>query len=169
MHTTGWNRRVLPASNWVLAGFLAIASMAVPSQVLGEDGWVKEYGEVPGVAGKSQGTVVVEEGNYATLIAVARVSGGKPVGEGVIPRAGIGVDIYVDDEICSADRDVRRQVDVASFEGSFATSATCMTVLKPGKHTILAEKTNINVEGSKMTLKYSVMGGKPERLAESSN
>ena len=169
MYRTRWIARGLPASKWGLAGFFAVASMATASPVPGENGWVKDYGEVPGVEGKSQGTVVVEEGNYATLIAVARVSGGEPVGDGVIPRAGIGVDIYVNDEICSADRDVRRQVDVASFEGSFATSATCMTVLKPGAHTILAEKTNINVKGSKMTLKYSVMGGKPERTAVSND
>ena len=145
-----------------LAAALIVVASTVPARA--QSSGIEEYGEIPGVQGKAQTTVVVAEGNYATLIAVARASGGKPVGEGVIARAGLGVDIYVDDEICSADRDIRRQVNVGEFQGKFATSATCLTILKPGTHTILAERTNINVEGAKMTLKYSVFGGKPERI-----
>ncbi|MDH3472178.1 MAG: hypothetical protein OEM59_00685 [Rhodospirillales bacterium] len=148
-----------------LAAFLVAASIAAAAgPASAQTSTVKEYGEVPGVQGKAQTTINVEPGEYATVIVVARVSGGKITGEGVIPRAGVGVDIYVDDEICNADRDIRRQVDTKNFEGKFATSATCMTVLKPGKHTILAEKTNINVEDSKMSFRYSVLGGKPERI-----
>ena len=145
----------------LLALALGVALPAMPNFSLAQDGGVQDYGEVPGVEGKAQVTISVEEGNYATLIAVARASGGKPVGEGVIARAGVGVDIYVDDEICSADRDIRRQVDAEAFTGKFATSATCMTVLKPGSHVILAERTSINVEGAKMKLTYSVLGGQP--------
>lgn len=122
----------------------------------------QSYGEVPGVAGKVEITVVVKPGEYATLFAVAQASGGKPVGNGIVTRAGLGVDIYVDDKICTADRDIRRQVDVRNFEGKFATSATCLKVLKPGTHTILAEKTSVNVEGSQMILKYSIPGGNVE-------
>jgi hypothetical protein len=130
---------------------------------------VQEYGEVPGVKSKAQATVKVDKGNYATLIAVAQASGGEPQGQGVITRAGIGVDIYVGDELCTADRDIRRQVDASAFKGKFATSATCMTMLSPGEHKILAEKTEINVTGSKMTLKYSILGGQPERIVGGQN
>ncbi len=146
----------------MLLGAALLAAATVPALAQGSN--VQEYGEVPGVKGKAQATVKVEKGNYATLIAVAQASGGKPQGQGVITRAGIGVDIYVGDEICTADRDIRRQVDASKFEGKFATSATCMTVLPPGEHKILAEKTEINVAGSKMTLKYTILGGKPERI-----
>ncbi len=142
---------------------IALPAMTIPS--LAQNGGIQDYGEVPGVEGKAQVTISVEEGNYATLIAVARASGGKPVGEGVVARAGVGVDIYVDGEICTADRDIRRQVDAQAFTGKFATSATCMTVLKPGTHVILAERTSINVEGAKMKLTYSVLGGTPSKSA----
>ena len=153
------------ASNKILVAFLAAASMAaVTGPALAQDASVQEFGEVPGVRGKAQANVIVEKGSYATLIAVAQASGGRPVGEGVIPRAGIGVDIYVGDKICAADRDIRREVVAKDFNGKLATSATCMTVVGPGKHLVLAEKTNINVDGSKMVLKYSILGGKPEKL-----
>ena len=152
---------IVQAPNNILAAvFIALSMVTVAGPASAQNSNVHEYGEVPGVEGKAQATVSVEPGNYATLIAVAQASGGKPVGEGVIARAGLGVDIYVDDEICTADRDIRRQVDVKDFEGKFATSATCMTILKPGTHMILAEKTSINVEGSKMTLKHSILGGR---------
>ena len=164
IHTTG---DILHAPARILAVLLMAVSMATPGTASAQSANVEEYGEVPGVQGKAQASVTGEPGNYATLIAVARASGGKPVGKGVIARAGLGVDIYVDDEICAADRDIRRRVEVESFEGKFATSTTCMTVLKPGTHSILAEKTSINVEGSKMRLKYSIFGGKPERLTGS--
>ncbi len=39
--------------------------------------------------------------------------------------------------------------EATAFEGNFATSAAYLTVLKFGKRVILAEMTNINVEGSK--------------------
>ena len=151
--------------NKVLAALVAavwIGAAAGPAWA--QTSSVQEYGEVPGVQGRAEASVTVKPGEFATLIAVARASGGKPVGQGVITRAGLGVDIYVDDEICTADRDIRRQVDVPNFEGKFATSATCMTILKPGTHKILAEKTSINVDGSKMVLNYSILGGKPERV-----
>lgn len=145
-----------------LFGAALLAAAASPAGAQSSN--VQEYGEVPGVKGKAQATVKVDRGNYATLIAVAQASGGTPQGKGVIPRAGIGVDVYVGDKICTADRDIRRQVDVSKFEGKFATSATCMTVLSPGEHKILAEKTEINVTGAKMTLKYTILGGKPDRI-----
>jgi hypothetical protein len=154
---------VLRKAFFALAFGAALIALSDPS--FAQNGDVREYGEVPGVEGKAQVTVTVEKGNYATLIAVARVSGGKPVGEGVITRAGVGVDIYVDDEICTADRDIRRQIDVQVFTDKFATSATCMTILKPGTHVILAERTSINVEGAKMKLTYSVLGGKPNMIS----
>lgn len=158
------------ARKQVLAGGLVLAAAAGLAQpALAQGGAIQQYGEIPGVRGIAQTTITVEPGNYATLIAVAQASGGKPVGKGVIERAGIGVDVYVGDQICTADRDIRRQIDVASFKGKFATSATCMTVLKPGKHKILAERTSINEEGSKMVLKYSVFGGKPEHMASTAN
>jgi len=161
-HTRG---NIVRAPNKILAALFAAVSMAAAAgPASAQNSNVQEYGEVPGVQGRAQASVTVKPGEYGTLIAVARASGGKPVGQGVIARAGLGVDIYVDDEICTADRDIRRQVDVKSFEGKFATSATCMTILNPGTHRILAEKTNINVDGSKMTLKYSILGGRPERM-----
>ncbi len=162
MHDNRMKPRAVARPLAALIGAALLVGSAMPAFAQGAK--VEEYGEIPGVKGKAQAQVKVDEGNYATIIAVARVSGGKPVGKGVLTRAGIGVDIYVNDEICTADRDVRRQVDVSSFTGKFATSATCMTVLKPGTHTILAEKTEINVEGSKLGLKYSIFGGKPERM-----
>jgi hypothetical protein len=146
----------------MLLGAALFAAATAPA--LAQSSSVEEYGEVPGVKGKAEAMVKVDQGNYATVIAVAQASGGTPQGKGVITRAGIGVDIYVGDEICTADRDIRRQVDVDTFKGKFATSATCMTVLPPGEHKILAEKTEINVTGSKMTLKYTILGGKPERI-----
>lgn len=141
----------------------------VASHAVAQDKVVNAFGEKPGVDGTAKSTITVEDGNFATLIAVGQVSGGKPVGEGMLTRAGIGVDVYVDEKLCTADRDIRRSIDVKEFKGEFATSATCMTVLGPGEHSVLAEKTNVNVEGSKMVLKYSVMGGKPERLTPSAN
>ena len=160
------SRDFLQAPNTTLAALLMAVALVVATAgpAAAQNSNVQEYGEVPGVQGRAQASVTVEPGEYATLIAVARASGGKPVGEGVIARAGLGVDIYVDDEICTADRDIRRQVDVTNFKGKFATSSTCMTILAPGTHKILAEKTSIGVEGSKMTLKYSILGGKPDRI-----
>ncbi len=153
-------RWTAPLMATLLSGVMGLALLA-PAHAQGSA--VNEYGEVPGVAGVAKATVVVEPGNYATLIAVARAFGGTPVGEGSLARAGVGVDIYVDDEICSADRDLRRGLDVESFEGKFATSATCMTVLGPGQHTLMSEKISVNVEGAKMTLKYTVLGGRPDK------
>lgn len=152
-------------SSRILAGLCLAGLTTVSAAALAQSSAVSEFGEVPGVKGKATAAVNVEPGSYATLIATAQVRGGQPVGQGVLTRAGIGVDIYVGEEICAADRDIRRQIDVAKFEGQFATSATCMKVLGPGKHTILAEKTNINVDGSKMVLKYTILGGKPDKLS----
>ena len=152
--------------NSKLAALLVSASIIAfstgPSSA--QNSAVNEFGEVPGVRGKAEASVTVEEGNFATLIATARVFGGKPTGSGVLTRAGVGVDILVNDKICSADRDVRRQVDVAAFEGTFATSTTCMTILRPGTHTLLAERTDINVDGARMEMKYSILGGQPNKL-----
>ena len=64
----------------LLALALGVALPAMPIPSLAQNGGVQDYGEGPGVEGKSEVTISVEEGNYATLIAVARASGGKPVG-----------------------------------------------------------------------------------------
>ena len=146
----------------LLSGTLVLSGIAT---AFAQEGAVDEYGEVAGKDGQATASVTVDPGNYATLIAVARVSGGKLVGEGAIPRAGIGVDVYVDDEICTADRDMRRGLQAGQFAGSFATSATCMTILGPGSHMILAEKVSVNVERAKMTLKYTILGGKPNKTS----
>ena len=142
----------------------AMSLIAYSGMALAQGSAVNEYGDVHGVKGKAEATVTVEKGNFATLIATARVFGGTPVGSGVLTRAGVGVDIFVNDKTCSADRDVRRQVDVATFEGKFATSTTCITILKPGTHVILAERSDVNVEGARLEMKYSVLGGQPEKL-----
>lgn len=131
-------------------------------------GTVDEYGEVKGKNGTATATFTVNPASYATVIAVARVSGGKLVGGGNIPRAGVGVDIYVDDEICTSDRDMRRGITAEVFDGSFGSSATCMTVLGPGQHVVLAEKVSVNVEGAKMVLKYTILGGEPVKTNLSS-
>ena len=81
-------------------------------------------------------------------------------------RAGNTVEIFVDDKLCAVNNDIRRQVDVAAFEGEFATSTTCMTLLRPGKHQIRAERTSINVEGATILLKYMILGGTPDRIVE---
>ncbi len=154
--------RTKRAASALLAGTLFFSGIGT---AVAQDSAVDEYGEVPGVEGVAKAVVTVDPGNYATLIAVARVAGGKLVGEGTIPRAGTGVDLYVDDEICTADRDMRRGLQGGVFTGSFATSATCMTILGPGSHTILAEKVSVNVEGAKMTLKYTILGGKPDKTS----
>lgn len=118
-----------------------------------------QSGQVQGVDGIARAAVLVEPGNFATLLATARVSGGKPAGDGVLERAGDGVDIYVNAENCSADRDIRRQVDPASFQGTFASSATCLTVLGPGEHEILAQRTSINTTGATIVLRHTILGG----------
>jgi hypothetical protein len=148
----------------IVAGLSVLSLTALSGAALAQGSAVNEYGDVVGVQGKAEATITVEKGNFATLIATARVFGGTPVGPNVLTRAGVGVDIFVNDKTCSADRDVRRQVVVATFDGKFATSTTCITVLKPGTHVVLAERTSINVEGSKLEMKYSVLGGQPDKL-----
>lgn len=147
-----------------LAALSAGLVLAVSTQALAQGSAVNEYGEFQGVKGRAVATVTVPEGSFATLFATARVSGGFPVGTGMLTRAGVGVDIFVNDKLCSSDRDVRRQVEVETFEGDFATSTTCITVLKGGSHEILAERTHINVEGAKVQMKYSILGGEPDRI-----
>ncbi len=141
-----------------LATILVLAAMSGTS-ALAQDG-TEQFGEVQGVDGSARATVVVDPDNFATLIATARVFGGKPTGDGVLERAGDGVDIFVDDESCSADRDIRRRVDVAAFRGTFATSTTCLLVLGPGEHAILAERTSINTSGATMVLRHTILGGR---------
>jgi hypothetical protein len=148
----------------IIGSLTALSLTALSGAAFAQGSAVNEYGDVTGVQGKAEATITVEKGNFATLIATARVFGGSPVGPGVLTRAGVGVDIFVNDKTCSADRDVRRQIDVATFDGKFATSTTCITVLKPGTHVILAERTSINTEGSKLEMKYSVLGGQPDKL-----
>ncbi len=150
--------------NIIFGTLSALSLTALSGVALAQGSAVDEYGDVPGVQGKAEATITVEKGNFATLIATARVFGGTPVGTGVLTRAGVGVEIFVDDKICSSDRDVRRQVDVATFEGKFASSTTCMTVLKAGTHVVLAERSSVNVEGAKLEMKYSVFGGQPSKL-----
>ena len=81
---------------------LAVSAMPGFAQATGPH----QYGEAPGVEGQASATVNIEKGNYGTLIAVVEASGGQLVGEGTLARAGLGVDIYVDDDICTADRDI---------------------------------------------------------------
>jgi hypothetical protein len=153
----------------IVGTFSALFLVALSGGALAQGSAVDEFGDVPGVQGKAEATITVEKGNFATLFATARVFGGKPVGPGVLTRAGVGVDIFVNDKICSSDRDVRRRVDVATFEGKFASSTTCMTVLKAGTHVVLAERSSVNVEGAKLEMKYSVFGGQPSKLNVPSN
>ena len=80
----------------VLAASLVLAAS---TQALAQGAAVKEFGEFQGVKGRAVATVTVPEGSFATLFATARVSGGFPVGSGVLTRAGVGVDIYVDDKL----------------------------------------------------------------------
>ncbi len=155
--------------NFLLGVLPAVFLTALSGVALAQGSIVDEYGDIQGVKGKAQATITVEKGNIATLIATARVFGGKPVGTGVLTRAGVGVDIFVNDKTCSADRDVRRQIDVAKFDGKFATSTTCITLLKAGTHVVLAERTDINVEGAKLEMKYSVLGGEPSKVNAPAN
>ncbi len=144
-------KRVAQTTLFILAATACTAAFAQSAP--------DQSGAVQGVEGIARASVLVEPGNFATLLATARVAGGKPDGDGVLERAGDGVDIYVNDENCSADRDIRRQVDPATFQGTFASSATCLTVIGPGEHEILAQRTSINTIGAAIVLKHTILGG----------
>ena len=127
---------------------------------------IDQYGDLETRGAEVATTISLAPREFATVFATAQVRVGQPNGQGTLTRSGVGVDIFMNDEICAADRDIRRILVVADFEGEFATSTTCIRLIGEGEHRLSAEMTSINAAGGLLTLRYSVIKGRPAQVEE---